>query len=120
MANPFATWVKNIRFSVQNPWILAKANLANIGLDYVTSALEKIIDLDAANGTLVSATVFQEHVAAPKKVKVDAGTTWTEGWWQAGNGSWWYLGNTADVASFARGDAEFYMPTGDILDVPLS
>jgi|15BtaG_2_1085339.scaffolds.fasta_scaffold05099_2 hypothetical protein len=59
-------------------------------------------------------------IAAPMKVTVVSGTVWTLGWWQSSDGRWWLLGNTANVNSFARADAEFYIPTGDISDVPSS
>lgn len=58
------------------------------------------------------------YLAAPWKINVGSGVTWTVGWWQAADSSWWLLVNTADVSSFARGDAEFYIPLGDIGDVP--
>jgi len=45
---------------------------------------------------------------------------WSLGWFKSSDDRWWLLGNTADVDTFARGDAEFYIPTGDIADVPLS
>jgi hypothetical protein len=48
---------------------------------------------------------------------------WSLGWFKSGSGAtvrWWLLGNTADVDTFARADAEFYIPTGDIADVPLT
>ena len=54
MANPYATWVKLVRRTAQQAWTVARSNLANIGLDYVTSALETIMDLDAADGKLLS------------------------------------------------------------------
>ena len=45
---------------------------------------------------------------------------WSLGWFKSSDGRWWLLGNTANVDTFARGDAEFYIPTGDISDVPSS
>jgi hypothetical protein len=54
-------------------------------------------------------------------VKVSSSTTWSFGWWQALDGSWWLLGNTeAADATFTRAQAEFYIPIGDINDVPAS
>lgn len=44
---------------------------------------------------------------------------WSLGWFKSSDGRWWLLGNAADVDTFARADAEFYIPTGDIADVPL-
>jgi len=54
------------------------------------------------------------------KWEVASGTTWSFGWWQSSNGQWWLLGNTAEVDTFTRAQAEFYIPTGDINDVPSS
>ena len=54
MANPYTTWVKGVRRTAQQAWTVARSNLANIGLDYVTSALETIMDLDTADGKLLS------------------------------------------------------------------
>jgi len=54
------------------------------------------------------------------KWEVASGTTWSFGWWQSSNGQWWLLGNTAEVDTFTRAQAEFYIPTGDIADVPSS
>ena len=54
------------------------------------------------------------------KWEVASGTTYSFGWWQSSNGQWWLLGNTAEVDVFTRAQAEFYIPTGDINDVPTS
>ena len=54
------------------------------------------------------------------KWEVASGTTYSFGWWQSSNGQWWLLGNTAEVDVFTRAQAEFYIPTGDINDVPSS
>ncbi len=60
-------------------------------------------------------------IGATFRANVDNGSTiWSFGWWQSSDGRWWYLGNTADATSFTRGNAEFYIPTGDINDVPTS
>jgi|TARA_R110000787_G_scaffold66468_1_gene149280 hypothetical protein len=48
---------------------------------------------------------------------------WSLGWFKSGSGAterWWLLGNTANVDTFTRAQAEFYIPTGDIADVPLT
>jgi len=77
----------------------------------------------ATVGTITSGTWSADlamRVGAPMKILVDASTTWTLGWWKSTDNRWWLLGNTADVSSFTRADAEFYIPTGDIADVPSS
>ena len=71
-------------------------------------------------GITTYAVPHDMSIAAPMKVTVASGVVWTLGWWQSSDGRWWLLGNTANVSSFARGDAEFYIPTGDIADVPSS
>jgi hypothetical protein len=70
-------------------------------------------------GTL-SANFIPMYADMPLKIGATAGTTWTIGWWQSSNGQWWLLGNTTDASAFTRSDAEFYIPTGDIADVPTS
>ena len=54
-------------------------------------------------------------------VNVSSSASWSFGWWQAADGSWWLLGNTESVDdTFTRAEAEFYIPIGDINDVPAS
>jgi len=84
------------------------------------------------NTTKIATTAFVQTVGggdnemrlgATFKIVVDSGVTWSLAWFKSGSGAtarWWLLGNTADVDTFARADAEFYIPTGDIADVPLS
>ena len=81
--------------------------------DYLEESLSKIMDPAAADGLNFS-------VGAALKIEVSAGTIWTLGFWQSADGRWWLLGNTADVTSFVRADADFYIPIGDIADVPTS
>lgn len=81
------------------------------------------INASAARTNLGITTYAAPHdmsIAAPMKVTVASGVVWTLGWWQSSDGRWWLLGNTASVASFTRAEAEFYIPTGDIQDVPSS
>ena len=59
-------------------------------------------------------------ISAPLHVNVDGSTTWSLGFWQDSGGAWWLLINTASVSSFTRGDADAYVPLGDIADVPAS
>lgn len=87
----------------------------------------------AAAGTLVNALTINSaqeigiiggglemHIGATLKMLVAASTVWSLGWWQSSDNRWWLLGNTADVSSFSRANAEFYIPTADINDVPAS
>ena len=69
---------------------------------------------------VISDYKFGMSTTTPLKIEVSPGVTWTLGWWQSADNRWWLLGNTADVGTFARADAEFYIPTGDIADVPSS
>jgi len=85
--------------------------LAN-NTDYVEEALAVIMDPAAADGLNFS-------VGAALKIEVSAGTIWTLGFWQAADGRWFLLGNTASVASFTRAQAEFWIPLGDINDPAL-
>tara|TARA_R100000008_G_scaffold9375_1_gene4780 strand:- start:1827 stop:4235 length:2409 start_codon:yes stop_codon:yes gene_type:complete len=63
------------------------------------------------------------HVGAAMRVTVASSgspTVFSLGWWKSSDGRWWLLGNATSATSFARADAEFYIPTGDINDVPSS
>ena len=74
----------------------------------------------AADGILNIDTGLTFSVGAALKIEVVSGTVWTLGWWQSTDTRWWLLGNTGDVTSFTRAQAEFHIPTGDIADVPAS
>jgi hypothetical protein len=84
------------------------------------SLLQLLVDPDDTANFDLSGITTPMRVGAAWKIAVDTGVTWTVGWWQASDGRWFLLVNTADVSSFARADAEFYIPTGDIADVPTS
>lgn len=60
------------------------------------------------------------NVANPLKWEVAEDVIWSVGWWQSSDGSWWLLVKATDVDSFTRADADFYIPAGDIADVPQS
>ena len=91
---------------------------------YTTAAggetLTSAMTINSAQEVGISGGGFAMHIAAPLKMLAAASTVWTLGWWQSSDNRWWLLGNTADVSSFIRCDAEFYIPTGDITDVPAS
>jgi hypothetical protein len=117
MSNPYSHTLA-VRWVDKDATTLTRLNVSRIGVDYCVWALQQIMDPDEAQDGLTAVTNM--YVAAPMKIKVDASTTWTIGWWQSADNRWWLLGNTANVASFTRADAEFYIPTGDIADVPTS
>ena len=78
-------------------------------------------DIEVTNGIdNPAASRLSMHVGATLRMLVAGSTTWTLGWWQSGDGRWWLLGNTADATTFSRAQAEFYIPTADIDDVPAS
>ena len=54
----------------------------------------------------------------PLHIEVSSGVIWSGGWWQSADGQWWWLWHAADVPSFTRAQANFYIPWGDIRDVP--
>lgn len=58
----------------------------------------------------------------PMHIIVETGgpTVWTGGWWLGSDTRWYWLFNTADVASFSRADAEFYIQARPISEVPAS
>ena len=57
-------------------------------------------------------------IAQPLHLEVASGVVWSGGWWQGANGLWWWPWHAADVPSFTRAEATFYIPWGDIRDVP--
>ena len=71
-------------------------------------------DFDISTGT----GDHKLRVGEPMHIQVDASTVWTLGMWQSADTRWWLLGNTADVASFTREQAEFYIALGNVNDVP--
>ena len=84
-----------------------------------------------ANSTKLATTAYADAAAPSYQTmrigdtfKIEVSTSpqviWSLGWFKSSDGRWWLLGNTANVDSFARADAEFYIPTGDINDVPSS
>lgn len=73
-------------------------------------------DFDVSTGT----GYHKMMVASPQHIEVASGVIWTWGWWQDATGGWWLLVNTAEVASFSRANADFYIPNGSISDVPAS
>ena len=83
------------------------------------------------NSTKLATTAYADAAAPSYQTmrigdtfKIEVSTSpqviWSLGWFKSSDGRWWLLGNTANVDSFARADAEFYIPTGDINDVPTS
>ena len=105
-------------------WIVGDAtaydymNVSRENMDHIHEALNTIMDTDAADG-LIDGTV-EAYPLSPWKVEVDSGVNWTNAFWQSADNRWWWLWNTADVASFTRADAEFYFALADINDVPTS
>ena len=83
------------------------------------------------NSTKIATTAYADAAAPSYQTmrigdtfKIEVSTSpqviWSLGWFKSSDGRWWLLGNTANVDTFARADAEFYIPTGDINDVPSS
>ena len=84
--------------------------------DFLRDDLENDHNFDIFTGT----GYHKMRIDSPMHIEVDSSTVWSMGWWESGNGQWWLLINTADVASFVRADAEMYLRAGDIRDVPAS
>lgn len=122
MINTYPYIGPGTRWSVEDATAVDFMNLSRQNVDHVYEALNTIMDTDAADGVITGAVTgtLAMHIDAVMSILVAAGLTWTLGWWQSGDGRWWLLVNTADVPTFARADAEFYIPTGDISDVPTS
>jgi hypothetical protein len=88
------------------------------------------VDVLAANDDYLKAAVdsalaypLDMRIGASMRVTVASSgspTVFSLGWWKSSDGRWWLLGNATSATSFSRSDAEFYIPTGDISDVPLT
>jgi hypothetical protein len=85
-------------------------------LEYLRTLSHADHDFDPATGT----GYHRQSVAAPQHVMVASGVVWSVGWWRAGDGSWWQLVKAAQVSSFTRATADFYLRTGALDDVPTS
>ena len=68
----------------------------------------------------IGASIQACRIDAPMHWKVDSSTIWSVGWWQSANDQWWLLVDTSNADSFVRSEADFYIPLGDIRDVPSS
>lgn len=119
MANSFTYSGPGTRWAAEEATDEAKLNIARINIDHVHEALNTITNTDAADGVLTSAD-YGMRIDNPFHIEVADGVVWTLGWWQSSDTRWWLLGNTADVTSFTRGQAEFYIPTATLQDVPTS
>jgi hypothetical protein len=83
-----------------------------------TDFIRDYLDIDHSFDITTATGDHKMRTTAPMHMEVDGSTVWSMGWWQAADGSWWLLVNTADAASFTRTDAEMYIRCGDIRDVP--
>lgn len=113
-ANTYPYTGPGTRWVVGEPTEKGKLDIARINADHLHEALNIFLDTDVPDEGLYLS------IATPMKWRVNGTTTWSVGWWQAGDGSWWLLARAADVASFTRAEADFYIPTGGIGDVPLT
>jgi hypothetical protein len=121
MANTYTYTGPGERFAAGEPTDEAAFNLTRANIDHLYESLNTVTDTDEADGVLLTGTQAM-RIGDPMRVEVSAGVVWTIGWWQAANGTWWLLGNTADVASFTRAQAEFYIPNRKVVatEVPTS
>jgi hypothetical protein len=117
MANTYVYIGPGERWIEGDPTAVDYCNVSRVNSDHVHEAANTIMDTDAAGGIL--APLIPSYPASPFAVEVDTGVTWSNAWWQAGDTRWWWLWNTADAA-FSRADAEFYIPTGPMTEVPTS
>jgi len=117
MANSYVYSGPGTRWVVEDATAENTMNIARVNADHLHEALNTIMDSDAADGVLIVPD-FAMRVGNTFHMEVEAGTIWTLGWWQSADTRWWLLGNTADVTSFTRADAEFHIPVGPLTDVP--
>mgnify|MGYP005824834571 CR=1 FL=1 len=96
-----------------------KASHHNGSVDSI-AYLQGLDDADHNFDTSTGTGYHNMAIADAQHIEVVSGTVWSWGWWQAANSSWWLLVNTASADAFARGDAEFYVMSGNLTDVPSS
>ena len=87
--------------------------MLNVAREYLDWLDDRVTPLTGS-----AAGVLNCRIGAPMKVEVAPGTIWSIGFWQAADGGWWLLGRQANVSSFTRAEANFYIPLMDIADVP--
>jgi hypothetical protein len=110
-----ASFTDGINVSVGDAILASHTNSLADNTEFNREASDQDHDFAISTGT----GDHKCRIGEPMHMQVDATTVWTVGWWEDAAGAWWLLVNTADVASFARGDADFYIPTnGAIGDVP--
>ena len=112
MPNPYGTYTYDERYAAQQSWTQSRANSALQKSDYLAAALATLVDPDFPEEGL------RCSIADPMHVEVASGVVWSCGWWQSADGRWWWLWKAADVTSLTRSDADFYIPTGDLRNVP--
>ena len=82
----------------------------------VTATAQGLLTAAAKPGA--SGSPIPNTLTDPLHIEVSSGVIWSGGWWQDASGQWWWLWHAADVPSFTRAQAHFYIPWGDIRDVP--
>ena len=111
-----AGFTDGITVSVGDAILASHPNALADNTEFNREAADQDHDFDISTGT----GDHKVRIGEPMHMQVDGSTTWTMGWWEDSAGAWWWLVNTADVTSFVRADADLYIPTGDITDVPSS
>ena len=115
MPNPYGTWTKGVRPSASEPWKQdAHAREVFRGIDFAVAAIEALADPNSPGDGL------RASIDDPLHFEVADGVVWSHGWWQSTDNRWWWLWKAADVASFSRQQADFYIPLGSLSDVPAS
>ena len=109
-------WYDGLSVSVGDYTKASDYNKLVSDVEYVRDLADINHDFDISTGT----GYHRSAVGDPMHWRVAESTVWSAGWWQAGDGSWWLLVRAAEVSSFVRADADFYLPTGEIGDVPAS
>lgn len=112
MANPYTYGALEQRWVVGDATTISRLNVARVQTDHLKYALNQLLDTTNPEDGLNMAA------SSPMHLVVSVGVVWSVGWWQASGGTWWLLVREAEVASFTRAQADRYIPTGSIDDVP--
>jgi len=89
-------------------------------LNRTSHDLDRVATATSGGGIFKAGMEFPLMTGKSLIMEVQPDVYWSLAWWEASDGSWWLLGRQGRHPDFVRADAEFYIPTGNILDVPAS
>lgn len=111
--NEYGSYITDERNAAQQAWTENRSNKPLNKSDYLYTALLAIQEDPDYPGE-----GLRFSIAKPAHITVAAGVVWSLGFWQSATQGWYLLGRMAEVASFTRAEADFYIPLQNAVDVP--